>query len=206
MGHYDSDVDGDIAGNLEQKGESTGIGGLLVKKFDDAFLQLVAGIKPGSLADFGCGEGRMSRLVKERSDIPILAYDAGRELIQANLRRNDSGIRYQDVSIYDIDPDEVKVDLIICLEVLEHLETPSKALAKIRDCEPKDIIVSVPNEPLWRFLNMCRFKYISSLGNTPGHINHWSSNGFQRLLRDNGFEVVSKLKPIPWIILHCKPS
>ena len=39
------------------------------------------------------------------------------------------------------------------------------------------LLVSVPREPLWRALNVARGAYLRELGNTPGHVNHWSKRG-----------------------------
>ena len=39
-----------------------------------------------------------------------------------------------------------------------------------------------PREPLWRGLNIARGAYLKDLGNTPGHLNHWSKRGFVALL------------------------
>ncbi len=41
---------------------------------------------------------------------------------------------------------------------------------------------SVPREPLWRGLNMARGAYWGALGNTPGHLNHWSQADVRRTL------------------------
>ena len=44
------------------------------------------------------------------------------------------------------------------------------------------LLVSVPREPLWRGLNLARGSYLRELGNTPGHLNHWSKRRFASLL------------------------
>ena len=59
------------------------------------------------------------------------------------------------------------------------------------------LLVSVPREPLWRALNMARGAYLRDLGNTPGHLNHWSKRSFARLLARHG-EVVELRSPFPW--------
>ena len=41
----------------------------------------------------------------------------------------------------------------------------------------------MPREPLWRGLNMARGAYLKDLGNTPGHVNHWSKRSFHRAAR-----------------------
>jgi hypothetical protein len=93
---------------------------------------------------------------------------------------------------------------MICCEVLEHLEEPRLALEKIRQLGPEFAIFSVPREPLWRITNMARFKYLSDLGNTPGHLQHWSKKGFITMI-DACFEVVEIRSPYPWTMLLCKP-
>ncbi len=62
------------------------------------------------------------------------------------------------------------------------------------------LLVSVPREPLWRALNVARGAYIRDLGNTPGHLNHWSRRSFEALLGRYG-EVVQARSPFPWTML-----
>ena len=49
-------------------------------------------------------------------------------------------------------------------------------------------------------LNMARGAYIKDLGNTPGHVNHWSKRAFVSLLGRHG-EVVEARSPFPWTML-----
>jgi hypothetical protein len=64
----------------------------------------------------------------------------------------------------------------------------------------RHLLVSVPREPLWRLLNVCRGAYLRDLGNTPGHVNHWSRRRFVRLLQRHG-EVIEVRSPFPWTML-----
>ena len=93
---------------------------------------------------------------------------------------------------------------MICCEVLEHLKDPVQALQALKALEARCYIFSVPREPLWRFLNLCRGKYISDLGNTPGHLNHWSKNKFLALLQRYGFQVNVIKTPLPWVMVSCE--
>jgi len=61
----------------------------------------------------------------------------------------------------------------------------------------------VPREPIWRILNIARGKYIGDLGNTPGHVNHWSRRGFIDLL-SRRFDVVEVRSPLPWTMALCR--
>jgi len=65
------------------------------------------------------------------------------------------------------------------------------------------LLVSVPHEPLWRFLNVARGAYLPQLGNTPGHINHWSKRAFVAMLARHG-EVLEARSPFPWTMLLVK--
>jgi hypothetical protein len=62
------------------------------------------------------------------------------------------------------------------------------------------LLVSVPREPLWRGLNMARGAYLKDLGNTPGHVNHWTKGSFVELLGRHG-EVTEVRSPLPWTML-----
>jgi 2-polyprenyl-3-methyl-5-hydroxy-6-metoxy-1,4-benzoquinol methylase len=130
------------------------------------------------------------------------ASDISESIIhEARLRQN-SEINFVVKSIYDLSNEESS-DLTICCEVLEHLEHPEAALQKLAEIAGDRIIISAPREPIWRMLNLCRLKYIGDLGNTPGHIQHWSSSSFISLV--NKFFLIEDIKkPLPWTILLCK--
>ena len=51
---------------------------------------------------------------------------------------------------------------------------PEHTVAEMARVAKRWILVSVPREPLWRGLNIARGAYWKDLGNTPGHLNHWS--------------------------------
>ena len=62
------------------------------------------------------------------------------------------------------------------------------------------VLVSVPREPLWRGLNVARGAYVRDLGNTPGHVNHFSKRGFVRALSEHG-EIAAVRSPFPWTMV-----
>ena len=91
-------------------------------------------------------------------------------------------------------------DLASAIEVLEHVPDPEATVAEMARVASRHLLVSVPREPLWRGLNMARGAYWGSLGNTPGHVNHWSKRSFVELLSRHG-EVVEARSPFPWTML-----
>jgi hypothetical protein len=75
----------------------------------------------------------------------------------------------------------------------------------LRSIAGSHLVLSVPNEPVWRVLNMVRGKYWTDWGNTPGHIQHWSREGFIRFVSIY-FQVTEIRTPLPWIMLLCQPK
>jgi ubiquinone/menaquinone biosynthesis C-methylase UbiE len=91
-------------------------------------------------------------------------------------------------------------DLVAATEVLEHVLDPERALSEMARVAGGHLLVSVPHEPLWRALNMARGAYLRDLGNTPGHLNHWSRRSFVATLAGYG-DVVEVRSPFPWTML-----
>lgn len=126
------------------------------------------------------------------------------ELAHANA--SEQGINpelFEVRSIYDLEPGCDSADLVVCCEVLEHLEHPEEGLLALQSITTKNLIVSVPREPIWRFLNMARGKYIWDWGNTPGHLQHWSKRGFVNLVSKH-FLIEEVKTPLPWTMLLCR--
>jgi 2-polyprenyl-3-methyl-5-hydroxy-6-metoxy-1,4-benzoquinol methylase len=127
------------------------------------------------------------------------ACDVEERLIEA-AQANNPQVPITLQSIYELHAQDRFYDLVIAMEVLEHLEEPARALNELVRVADPWLIVSVPREPIWRVLNMARGKYLSDLGNTPGHIQHWSQRSFTRLV--GGFaDVVTVLAPLPWTVV-----
>jgi 2-polyprenyl-3-methyl-5-hydroxy-6-metoxy-1,4-benzoquinol methylase len=88
-------------------------------------------------------------------------------------------------------------DLAAAIEVLEHVPDPEGTVAEMARVASRHLLVSVPREPLWRVLNVARGAYLRDLGNTPGHVNHFSRRAFVSLLVRHG-RLVSVRTPFPW--------
>ncbi len=197
--------DGILIGNQLDKSQVTNpIARRMVAGFDDALQALIGRVQPAprTVHEVGCGEGRLSRDLRALLGVPVRASDFSRELIAENAARQDAGIEYVERSIYDLEPASDGAELIVCCEVLEHVERPDEALAALRRLDAPAYIISVPCEPLWRVLNLVRGKYLGAWGNTPGHLNHWSRAAFVEFLTRGGFEVAECLRPLPWTMVR----
>ena len=96
------------------------------------------------------------------------------------------------------------IDLVVGLEVLEHVPAPERALADIARVCAGTAVLSVPREPIWRVGNMARGRYLRDLGNTPGHVNHWSARSFERFVGTT-MRVERTAKPLPWTMVAARP-
>jgi 2-polyprenyl-3-methyl-5-hydroxy-6-metoxy-1,4-benzoquinol methylase len=117
------------------------------------------------------------------------------------LLKNGFPVTLSQESAYEMHRADDEFDCILLLEVLEHLENVDLALSEIFRVARQTVIISVPNEPLWRILNFMRGKYWREWGNTPGHINHWSKKPLVKLLAQHG-NIKAVLSPTPWTIVQ----
>jgi len=200
--------DGIVVGNAYDKyGSKNPIVQRIMSGFHQALSDLVRKAAPKSIHEVGCGEGYWT-LRWAQEGIATRGCDFSRTAIDL-ARKNavDRGVNaslFDVKSIYDLRSGTDNADLIVCCEVLEHLEFPEKALQALQGVVDGHLILSVPREPLWRALNMVRGKYLGALGNTPGHIQHWSSAGFVTLV-SKYFDVIEVKQPLPWVMLLCRP-
>lgn len=198
--------DGTIIGNVDAKYETRNpIARALMNGFLSAFEQLVLRTGVTHVHEIGCGEGHLSMRLANMG-MSVRACDFSHEIIaQAKALNTSPKIEYSVRSIYDMDRERDRSSLIICCEVLEHLEDPEKGLAKLAEVTGEYCILSVPREPVWRILNMVRGKYIADLGNTPGHVQHWSKSAFEHFVSGR-FEIIESCSPLPWTMLLCRPK
>lgn len=179
---------------------------LLVSNFLSQINKLVVESDPGSIHEVGCGEGQIiSKIFKDK--FSILGSDISKKCLSiANTTLAEKkNINLINHDIYNLTPGVHSADLVICCEVLEHLYYPEEAMKVLSSITKKNLILSVPREPIWRILNVLRFKYIENLGNTPGHLQHWSKKNFIRFI-EFYMDVEIVRSPLPWTILMCKPK
>jgi 2-polyprenyl-3-methyl-5-hydroxy-6-metoxy-1,4-benzoquinol methylase len=177
----------------------------LVSGFLAQLVQLVDQTGAGEAHEVGCGEGELALRLAARG-LRVRGSDAFAEVIgEARRRAAAAGaeVAYETRPVQELDPERDAAELVLCCEVLEHLDDPAAALETLTALAQPWLIVSVPREPLWRALNLARLKYVRDLGNTPGHLHHWSRGGFVRFLEPR-LEVVEVRSPLPWTMALCR--
>lgn len=155
--------------------------------------------------EIGCGPGESTRRIQTMlGGRHFEASEYEQRLVDLNLAEG-FPVPLRQESAYELQRPDNAFQCVLMLEVLEHLDDVETALAELFRVAETSVVVSVPNEPLWRILNFARGKYWSALGNTPGHINHWSPSAFRKLIGRHG-RIVSVHKPLPWTIIHARPQ
>ena len=192
-------------GNFYNKYESANpVARRMMNGFLRAFDDLSALVKPRTTYEAGCGEGHLSFRLARRG-LPVRASDISQRLTEeANRKATTEGLAasFECASIYELTAAEA-ADLVVCCEVLEHLEQPEAALDVLAGIARPYLLTSVPREPLWRVLNLARGSYWREWGNTPGHVQHWRPSEFLRFLGTR-FDVVEVRAPLPWTMALCQ--
>jgi 2-polyprenyl-3-methyl-5-hydroxy-6-metoxy-1,4-benzoquinol methylase len=199
----DANAEAVVTGNTYDKYGSTNP---MVKKmmanFEGTLDDLWKQASPTSILDVGCGEGVLTHKWAERlGDGRIVGLDLDEDELKAawKLRQRDN-LEYMVQEATTLPFADNEFEMAAAIEVLEHVPQPADTIAEMARVASKYLLVSVPREPLWRGLNMARGSYIKDLGNTPGHVNHWSKRSFVKELSKVG-KVTEAKSPFPWTML-----
>jgi 2-polyprenyl-3-methyl-5-hydroxy-6-metoxy-1,4-benzoquinol methylase len=198
------DREGTVTGNTYDKyGSSNPVVRRLMAGFEGTLDELFTLADPQSLLDVGCGEGVLThqwaqRLGDERRVVGIDLDDPALHVEWA--KRTAPNLEYRVMKAENLPFADDEFDAATAIEVLEHVPDAEHTVAEMARVAKRWLLVSVPREPLWRALNMARGAYWKDLGNTPGHLNHWSKRSFVALLSRHG-EVVQARSPFPWTML-----
>jgi SAM-dependent methyltransferase len=177
----------------------------LIGQFDRAIAELAGYARPTTILEVGCGEGHVTQLLLDATDARILATDLSATVLeeaQANLSSN--RVSYRTVNVMSLEPLGPAPDMVVCCEVLEHLEHPQGGLEALLTQRAEWYLLSVPREPIWRAMNIARGAYLKECGNSPGHLQHWSRRGFLRFI-GRLFRPVIVRAPLPWTVVLCQP-
>jgi 2-polyprenyl-3-methyl-5-hydroxy-6-metoxy-1,4-benzoquinol methylase len=196
-------ADGIVTGNTYDKyGSRNALVRRLMAGFERCLDELVSLADPDSLLDVGCGEGVVvQRLARRLPAARVVGVDLEEQSLRAGWSAHAApNLEYRAMDGRTLPFGDGEFDTVSAIELLEHVPDPEAMLAEMARCARRHLLASVPREPLWRALNLARGAYVSQLGNTPGHLNHWSKRTFVDLMREHG-EVVQVRAPLPWTML-----
>lgn len=187
--------------NFEKHTSKNPLKQFFFKRFEDDLISLLAPLDPKKILDAGCGEGfTLSRFYELKIGKSLEGIDYSSDAIKIgkqvhphlNIKRGD---------IYSLVYKDNFFDLVTCMEVLEHLENPEKALKEVERVSSKYVLLTVPNEPWFTIFNYTRW------GQDIGHINKWSSSSFQQFIIHNSkFRILEVRHPFPWTMILADKS
>ena len=190
-------------GNIYDKyGSTNPVVRRLMAGFDGALDELWQRANPESALDVGCGEGVLTeRFARQLETGHVVGVDLeDPKLREEWSRRARPNLDFRTYEGPALPFGSGEFDVACAIEVLEHVPDPERTLAEMVRVARRHVLVSVPREPLWRGLNMARGAYLRDLGNTPGHVNHWSKRAFVAFAGQHG-RIEEVRSPFPWTML-----
>lgn len=190
--------------NFEKHTTKNPIGRIFLDNFLNTVVKSIKHLNIDSVLDVGCGEGfTLVRLKKAKIGKNYEGIEADDQAIELSKKLYPS-LNIKKGDIYDLPYKNNSFDLVVCTEVLEHLENPKKAYKELLRVSKKYVLLSVPNEPWFTFQRMARFQNILHFGAHPEHIQHWGYRAFLKFAKVKGVKVVEKKYPIPWTMVLVK--
>lgn len=170
----------------------------------DGLLDAAEGARPVTrVLEVGCGEGEIAERLRDRfPTATITALD----LPDAGLRTQwgpRPGVGFMHGDAHRLPFADDTFDLVVAVEVCEHLSHPWSGLAEMARVSRRDLVLSVPREPLFRLGNFLTGRHLGAFGNTPGHLNHWGTPGFLRFVSQQAAVADLRL-PAPWTLLRAR--
>ncbi|MDA0180038.1 methyltransferase domain-containing protein [Solirubrobacter phytolaccae] len=173
----------------------------LVARFLAELDGLVDELAPADLLDVGCGEGVVTEHLAARlpPGARVVGLDRDVPKLRAAWATRDARVELITGDAHALPFADGSFDVVTLIEMLQLVTDPAQALAEATRVARRGVVVTVPDEPLWRALNVARGAYLAERGNTPGHIHHWSSRAFMAQLAPHG-QLVTVQRSRPWLL------
>jgi len=194
-------------GNLQKHLNPNPVQRYLLRRFHRRMASLLKATGATRILDAGCGEGFViSYLLQENDGFIITGIDCSleaikmaRQMVPPVLSKVEGGVLFNVGDLREMPYGDDSFDLVMCLEVLEHLPDPHKGLRELRRVTSAHCLVSVPHEPFFRATNFLRGKHVPAWGRDPEHLQHWTAGQFRRLV-EQYFEIKRFVYSFPWVI------
>ncbi len=170
----------------------------MLEGFFSALRKELLHFRPATVLDAGCGEAETIERLRDVMPPLVEGVDIRADCI-AFAENRFPQFRFQEGSVYELPFDDRSFDLVMCCEVLEHLDSPGEALRELCRVARKGLLLSVPHEPWFRLGSLARGRYLRTFGNHPEHVQHWNLTTFNRLVK--GISPGARVKSaFPWMI------
>jgi SAM-dependent methyltransferase len=173
----------------------------LISRFHAQVVSCVRRASPSDLLDLGCGEGyTLAVLAEAFPALPLTGIDVSADAIADARRRVPPHVSLMARAAESLRGTGRRWDLVMMLEVLEHLPDPGAALALVEELGVRRVLLSVPWEPWFRGMNLLRGRHWGRLGNDPEHRHCWSRGEFLRLVQAR-FRIEATPFAWPWTLV-----
>lgn len=194
---------GVVVGNVTDKYTGNPVVRRLTNRFLSRLDTVLDAVGPTTrpVLEVGTGEGVVGKRLSQRYDA-VVALDLPDPVLRAHwLTRPGPTYLHADATRLPFPAD--MCDVVLAIEVLEHVDHPRAVLRELVRVSRRDLVLSVPREPLFRLGNLAAGRYVRAAGNTPGHVNHWSTRAFAALVSEVA-AVQSVSTPFPWTLVHAR--
>lgn len=187
--------------NYQKHSTKNPIERFFVDNFNNTLISVLKPLDIESVLDVGCGEGfTLQRLTNEHIGKKLEGSDSIQEALDLGKKIHPH-LKLVKGDLYELPYGNNSFDLLICTEVLEHLEDPKKALKELVRVSKKYILLSVPNEPWFTLSRILRGKDILQIGKHPEHLQYWTSGEFETFVKQESVSILTKKHPIPWTMI-----
>lgn len=192
------------ATNLKKHSSKNPLMQLAINRFHHQVQQMLPD-DINSILEVGCGEGFSAKAVLNGKTVLKYGGDVNIHALSQAVQRYPA-MRYHVFDATALPFSNQSIDAILSLEVLEHIVHAERAVKEFCRVARKYLLLSVPNEPIFRLQRLATGKGLGMWGDHPEHVNHWSLWGFVRFLRQQGLTPIQVASPIPfaWSIVLCK--
>ena len=176
----------------------------VIQRFLQRIVAEVGKIGPAQVIDVGCGEGMVAHeLQKLPGKLDYRGFELN-PLAVAAARALNPGLSFAQADLFALDLQEQPADLVMMLEVLEHIPDPAQMFPILKKLARNHVLLSVPHEPFFRGLNFMRGQHIKRFGNHPEHINLWGRRAFFEFIEPH-FEILASPIVFPWTMVLARP-
>ena len=149
-------------------------------------------------AEAGCGSGEI--LVQLEKQFPsaehLYGFDISNDALAISIKKQTEKIRFENADITRLN---VHYDLLLVIDVLEHIPDYFKFLEGIQD-KSKYTVFHIPLDmSLW---SLFREKMLIESKSRVGHIHAFTEEFILDILEDHGFEIIDKIYTPPTFLHH----